>query len=166
MLKIEPVETADQIALAQKLIRGYFSWFFDLIPGSDQDAAFSGWEQELVALPRCYFPPTGCFLLATVDGQAAGCVALIAGDSQAGELKRMFVHPHFRGQRIGVQLVEYLFQEARSFGYKRVILDSHRSMSKAHEIYRNLGFREVEAPSDFPDELKQSVIFMEYALPE
>jgi hypothetical protein len=39
-------------------------------------------------------------------------------------------------------------------------------MSKAHEIYRILGFREVEAPSDFPDELKQSVIFMEYALPE
>jgi hypothetical protein len=97
MLKIEHVETADQIALAQKLIRGYFSWFFYLIPGSDQDAAFSGWEQELVALPRRYFSPTGCFLLATVDGQAAGCVALIAGDSQAGELKRMFVHPHFRG---------------------------------------------------------------------
>jgi GNAT superfamily N-acetyltransferase len=164
MLKIEPVETADQIALAQELIRGYFSWFFELIPGSDQVAAFSGWEQELATLPRCYFPPTGCFLLATVDGQAAGCVALKAGDYKAGELKRMFVHPHFRGQKIGVQLVESLFQKARFFGYERVMLDSHRSMTKAHEIYRNLGFREVEAPSDFPDELKQSVIFMEYAL--
>jgi GNAT superfamily N-acetyltransferase len=164
VLKIESIETATQIALTQELIRGYFEWFFELVPGSDKVAAFSGWEQELVALAPCYFPPTGCFLLATVNGQAAGCVALIASDSETGELKRMFVHPRFRGQNIGTLLVESLLHKARDYGYKRVVLDSHQSMTKAHEIYRDMGFKAVEAPPNFPEDLKQSVIFMAFAL--
>lgn len=160
MLNIEPVANARQIAATQELLRDYFSWFFELVPGSDQDAAFSGWQQEIATLPGCYFPPTGCFLLATLDGQAAGCVALKSDDPDTGELKRMFVHPTFRGQRIGERLVEALFEQARVYGYKRVVLDSHRSMAKAHDIYRKLGFGVVEAPPGFPEELKQVVVFM------
>jgi ribosomal protein S18 acetylase RimI-like enzyme len=160
MLKIEPVATASQIAGIQELLRGYFSWFFELIPGSDQVAAFSGWQQEITTLPTCYFPPTGCFLLATLDGQAAGCIALKSDDPGTGELKRMFVHPAFRGQKIGEHLVDALFEQARGYGYKRVVLDSHRSMVKAHEIYRKLGFEEVDAPPDFPEEVRQVVVFM------
>lgn len=164
MLKIEPVETADQIAATQELICGYFSHCFELVPGSEQVAAFSGWERELATLPRCYFPPTGCFLLATLHGQAAGCVALISNDPETGELKRMYVHPGYRGQNIGERLVESLFQKARGYGYKLMVLDSHRSMTQAHKIYRSLGFKEIEAPPGFPEDLKQSVIFMVCAL--
>jgi GNAT superfamily N-acetyltransferase len=160
MLKIEPVENASQTAGIQGLLRCYFEWFFELVPGSSQVAAFSGWEQEITTLPSCYFPPSGCFLLATVDGKAAGCVALKSDDPEIGELKRMFVQPAFRGRRIGERLVESLFEQARLYGYKRVILDSHRSMTKAHEIYRKLGFDEVDAPSDFPEELRPVVVFM------
>ena len=164
MLKIEPVANASQMAGIQGLLRGYFEWFFELVPGSSQVAAFSGWEQEITALPSCYFPPSGCFLLATVDGEAAGCVALISDDPEIGELKRMYVQPAFRGQGIGERLVDALFEQARNYGYKRVKLDSHRSMSRAHEIYRRLGFEEVAAPHDFPDELRPVVIFMDRSL--
>lgn len=164
MLKIEPVKDVNQIADIQGLLRGYFEWFFELVPGSSEVAAFSGWEQKINALPSRYFPPSGCFLLATVDGKAAGCVALISDDPEIGELKRMFVHPAFRGQRISERMVESLFEQARLYGYKRVILDSHRSMTNAHEIYRKLGFGEVDAPTDFPEELKQVVVFMDRSL--
>jgi GNAT superfamily N-acetyltransferase len=81
-----------------------------------------------------------------------------------GELKRMFVHPAFRGQGIGESLVEALFEQAQIQGHKRVILDSHRSMTQAHKIYRKLGFAEVDAPPDFPEELKSVVIFMDCSL--
>jgi ribosomal protein S18 acetylase RimI-like enzyme len=164
MLKIEPVNDASQIADIQGLLRGYFEWFFELVPGSSEVAAFSGWEQEINKLPSCYFPPSGCFLLATVDGQAAGCVALKSDDPEIGELKRMFVHPAFRGQQIGERMVESLFVQAQLNGFKRVILDSHRSMTKAHEIYRKLGFVEIDAPTDFPDHLRQVVVFMDRSL--
>jgi GNAT superfamily N-acetyltransferase len=150
-----------QIEGVQHLLRGYFSWFFELVPGSDEVEAFSGWQQEITQLPRCYFPPTGCFLLATVNGQAAGCVALKSDSPDIGELKRMFVHPAFRGQRIGERLVEALFEQARGHGYKQVVLDSHILMSHAHGIYRRLGFRDVAAPPGFSKELGQVVVFME-----
>jgi GNAT superfamily N-acetyltransferase len=103
-------------------------------------------------------------LLATVDGEAAGCVALKSDDPVVGELKRMFVHPVFRGQRIGERLVGALFTQARAYGYKRVVLNSHRSMTKAHEIYRKLGFRIVDAPPDFSEERRQVVVFMARSL--
>jgi ribosomal protein S18 acetylase RimI-like enzyme len=164
MLKVETVANANQIASIQGLLRSYFEWFFELVPGSSEVAAFSGWEQEITALQSCYFLPSGCFLLATVNGEAAGCVALISDDPEIGELKRMFVQPAFRGQGIGERLVDALFEQARNYGYKRVTLDSHRSMSRAHEIYRRLGFEEVDAPHDFPDELRPVVIFMERSL--
>jgi GNAT superfamily N-acetyltransferase len=160
MLKIETVPNASQIAGVQALLRAYFAWFFELIPGSSEVAAFSGWEQEITTLPRYYFPPAGCFLLATLDGQAAGCVALLSNAPDTGELKRMFVHPAFRGQGIGERLVKALFAQARLQGHKRVLLDSHRSIASAHAIYRKLGFEEVDAPPDFPEELRQVVVFM------
>jgi GNAT superfamily N-acetyltransferase len=164
MLKIEPVKHESKIAVTQELLRGYFSWFFELVPGSDQVAAFSGWQEEIKTLPSCYFPPTGCFQLATLDGQAAGCIALKSDDPDTGEIKRMFVHPVFRGHKIGERLVEALFEQARAYGYKRVVLDSHSPMIKAHEIYRKLGFREVDSPSDFPEELRPVVVFTEREL--
>lgn len=164
MLTIESARTTGHLAAVQELLRGYFAWFFELVPGSSEVAAFSGWQQEINALPDCYFPPTGSFLLATVDGQAAGCVALKSESPETGELKRMFVHPAFRGQGIGEHLVQALFEQARAYGYKRLVLDSHRSMFHAHAIYRRLGFSDVDAPTDFPEELRPIVVFMARSL--
>jgi hypothetical protein len=42
-----------------------------------------------------------------------------------------------------------------------MILDSHISMRNAHAIYRSLGFGLVDAPADFPERFKPSVVFME-----
>ena len=43
-------------------MRGYFSWFFALVPGSDQVEAFRGWEREEVdgstaEIKRLYVDP-------------------------------------------------------------------------------------------------------------
>jgi GNAT superfamily N-acetyltransferase len=89
-----------------------------------------------------------------------GCIALKSDNPDTGELKRMFVHPTFRGHKIGERLVEAFFEQARAYGYKRVVLNSHRSMIKAHEIYCKLGFGIVDAPPDFPEERRQVVVFM------
>ena len=60
----------------------------------------------------------------------------------------------------GERLVKALFEQARLYGYKKVLLDSPRSMTKAHDVYRKLGLGEVDAPPDFPEEQKQVVVFM------
>jgi ribosomal protein S18 acetylase RimI-like enzyme len=60
----------------------------------------------------------------------------------------------------GERLVQALFEQARLYGYKKVLLDSHHSMTKAHDVYRKLGFDEVDAPPDFPEEHQQVEVFM------
>jgi N-acetylglutamate synthase-like GNAT family acetyltransferase len=160
MLSIRQIENAHQIAAAKLLVRGYFEWFFALVPGSETDPTFRGWENELETIPGRLIPPTGRFLLAEVEGQVAGCIALKPVSTDTCELKRLFVHPSYRGKAIGQELVKTFLVEARASGYKHAVLDSHISMTGAHAIYMQLGFRVVPAPESFPEELKGSVIFM------
>jgi putative acetyltransferase len=160
MLTIDALDNSQQAEAARALMRGYFSWFFALVPGSDQVEAFRGWEQELVQLPAPYVAPSGCFLLAKDAGQACGCVALKEVDRSTAEIKRLYVDPPYRGRAIGQQLVQSVLQKARSLGYRRMLLDSHCSMVQAHAVYRAAGFLDVAAPPDFPEELKPVVVFM------
>jgi GNAT superfamily N-acetyltransferase len=153
-----------EIQNVQELLREYTAWAFTLTADSDQAPTFHGLEQELATLPGIYAPPTGCLLLAMQDGQSAGCIALKGHDATTGELKRLYVRPAFRGRNIGRQLVAALIAEARKFGYQRLILDSHISMTKAHEIYMAAGLRKVKTPSDFPEALNPIVVFMELAI--
>lgn len=164
MLSVNQIKDAKQIAAAQELMREYFSWFFTLVPGSESAPTFQGWESEIANLPGIYIPPMGRLLLATINEQPAGCVALKQVTDQIGELKRMYVSPSTRGKRIGWHLGKALLDEAHTIGYKRLVLDSHISMTHAHQIYEELGFKRVEAPSGFPQELIPIVVFMEYDL--
>jgi len=164
MATILQVSTPTEIRHVQVLIREFTSWAMALVEGSDQAPTFRGLEVELATLPGIYAPPTGCLLLAMQDGQPAGCIALKAHDPTTGELKRLYVRPGFRGRKLGRQLLAALIDEARKLGYRRIVLDSHVSMTKAHEIYRAAGFRIVNAPEEFPEVFKPVVVFMELAV--
>jgi len=161
MLNISQVETEGQIAAARKLFREYFDWVFTLAIGPEEAPTFEALDAELRTLPGIYVPPTGRLLLATEEGQPAGCICLKAHDAATSELKRLYVRPAFRGKNIGWQLVTALVDEARQSGYQRIVLDSHIEMTKAHALYQAAGFQRVEAPDDFPQHLKPTVVFME-----
>jgi len=161
---ITQAATEDQIAGVRELIREYTAWAFTLMKDSDKAPTFQGLEAELAALPGVYVPPAGRLLLATLDGQPAGCVCLKGHDGSTCELKRLYVRPTMRGLNLGWKLVSMLMEEARRSGYRRMVLDSHASMKKAHELYRSAGFRDVSAPAEFPEEMKPFVVFMELDL--
>ena len=140
------------------------TWAFSLTDDINQAPTFEKLEEELATLPGIYSPPHGRLLLAMQDGQPAGCVALKGQDDLICELKRMYVRPAFRGQGVGQALVRTLTEEARQAGFERMILDSHISMKKAHEIYQTFGFKKVRPPDDFPEKFKSIVVFMECEL--
>jgi GNAT superfamily N-acetyltransferase len=146
------------------MMREYLDWT-KTVEGDAHDApTFKGVDNELDTLPGIYGPPLGRLLMATVDGQPAGSVALKPIDEHTVELKRLYVRPAFRGHRIGEQLVDAIVSEARRIGYRRIVLDSHISMTRAHSLYRAAGFSFVDPPADFPDRFKPVVVFMECAL--
>jgi carbonic anhydrase len=164
MLTIVHVVAPADVRDIQELLREYATWTFTLEAGSERAPTFQGFEKELAGLPGSYAPPMGCLLLARDDGAAAGCIALRRHDATTGEVKRLYLRPGFRGKNIGRQLVAALVAEARTLGYRRLILDSHISMTKAHELYAAAGFRKVDAPLEFPEALKPVVVFMEMLL--
>lgn len=162
---ISQVQTEDKIRAAQDLLRDYINWWAETEPEDfAQHPTFVEWEKDIAALPGVFVPPAGRLLLATLDGQPAGCVGLKPYDAVTAEVNRLYVRPAFRGHNIGWQLIDKLISEARHSGYQRLVLDTHISMKKAHIIYEGFGFKPVTAPNDIPETLKPFIVFMELNL--
>lgn len=148
MLRIVPALTEETLSQAQILFREY-----GRMPGVAP--CVEDFEREVAALPGSYAPPGGRLLLAIPDPpgnaeSAAGCVALRPWEQDACEMKRLYVRPAFRGQGAGRDLVKELIDQARSQGYRRMLLDTLPVMHESHRLYRALGFRQIDAYHNKP----------------
>lgn len=122
---------------------------------------FQSFEEELAGLPGAYAPPRGRLLLAHDAGGLAGCVALRPMADGAAEMKRLYVRPAFLGRGLGRALAEQIVGEARAAGYRTLRLDTLPTMTRAHALYRSLGFREVPAFTTNP---VQGTLYFELSL--
>ncbi|HEY4189628.1 MAG TPA: GNAT family N-acetyltransferase [Candidatus Limnocylindrales bacterium] len=160
-LEIGQVVTLVDVEDAGELLRAYASWVLTLTAGMSEVPTFHGLDEELATLPGIYAPPAGRLLLARLDERPAGTIALKPHDAGTAEIKRLYVRPDCRGHEIGRRLVETVVAEARASRYRRLVLDSHVSMTSAHRLYADAGFRRVGVPDDFPEDLRAVAIFME-----
>lgn len=100
--------------------------------------------QELDELPGKYAPPTGSLLLATVNGEPAGIVALRPQADSVCEMKRLYVRPQYRKLGLGRVLVERVIEEGRALGYQVIRLDTIPAiMERAVALYTALGFEKI-----------------------
>lgn len=137
--RVELIEvvSAEGLAHIRTLFRAYAE-------GLGIDLGFQAFEQELASLPGQYAPPGGCLLMATLDGQIAGCVALRPLGEHTCEMKRLYVSSEARGRGIGRTLVCEVIARARNLGYAHMRLDTLPWMDAAIALYRTLGFYEIE----------------------
>ncbi len=126
------------------LVRNIFQ---EYAQGLGIDLGFQQFEHELATLPGEYAAPHGALLLASVDGEIAGCCALRSLDTadypNASEMKRLYVRKAFRGFGLGRLLAEAILDAARSAGYSCVLLDTLDQMESARSLYEDLGFTEI-----------------------
>lgn len=113
----------------------------------DVDLCFQDFEAELASLPGEYTAPQGALLLATVDGEVAGCGALrpLLGCDYANacEMKRLYVRPAFRRFGLGRLLAQALLDRGLQAGYSAMLLDTLDDMEAARGLYASLGFEEI-----------------------
>ena len=121
--------------------------FLEYAQALDVDLSFQGFASELASLPGEYAAPRGVLVLALVDGEYAGCVALRPIDdvdyANAAEMKRLYVRKAFRGFGLGRTLAESILDTARLSDYACVLLDTLDGMESARALYADLGFEEI-----------------------
>jgi putative acetyltransferase len=156
MPEIVQVHTEEQL----QAVRAMFQEYHSELPPQIRTLHF---EHEVESLPGKYASPAGALLLAIVAGQPAGCVGLrpFPGVEGACEMKRLYVRPAFRGDKLGVLLVQQIINEARTRRYRRLRLDTHPpTMQSAVALYTRFGFAVIPDVKNAVPEL----VYMELKL--
>lgn len=108
-------------------------------------------EAEITAGPPTDLePPNGVLLLAQVGGEPAGLGGVRLLDTEAAEVKSMYVAPAHRGHGLARTILVELEEIARERGCRRIQLDTSDYLTGAIALYRGAGYREVPAYNQNP----------------
>ncbi len=143
---IREARSATDISVVRRLFREYAN-------SLSISLCFQNFEEELATLPGFYGRPSGRLYLVKHDGKAIACIGFRPVEPHVCELKRLYVKPPFRQFGLGRQLSQLCLREAAHLGYKKMVLDTLKSMLPARRLYRELGFKPVKAyyHNPFPD---------------
>ncbi len=136
-IALQRASTIDEFQSFGALVREYYKEL-----GVSLD--FQMLDEELAGLPGCYAEPAGAIILASVESEDVGCVAVrplylgadkgVEGPTPTCEMKRLFVRPGRRGLGLGQQLVEASIEAGRSAGYSTMYLDTLERLTAAHRM--------------------------------
>ena len=82
-------------------------------------------------------------LVAYVNDQAVGCGAFKPFNENTVEIKRMFVRPEFRGQRIAEQVLTALETWAGELGMTSCVLETGYKQPEAIRLYERSGYERI-----------------------
>ena len=173
-VSISTVGVADHEADLEKLFREYHEWNKQEVkeaigggPTSTADIEAGYNIQAMIADDFEYLheSASGKLLVAHDGGCLLGCVYLRQMSPNAAEVRRLFVRPPARGQRLGRRLMETLMDTATAEDYERVLLNTGPHTEVAQMLYTDLGFEPTEPyESEIPDAVHDNWHFMELTL--
>jgi GNAT superfamily N-acetyltransferase len=168
MINIDEPAALVELDAVRDLMRAFIAWHRERhvqdLQLIDQYFDAAEFENELRTLPGVYTPPYGRLLLASVQQEPAGCVALRSIDDEYCEMKRMFVYPRFHGKGVGFALAQQLIEHARTAGYRAMRLDTSIRQAEAMGLYARLGFRIIPPYYELPQDMRDWLVFMELEL--
>ena len=111
--------------------------------------------------------PGGQILLADLDGQTVGCVALVPMPNSpvtCYEVAKMAVSPECRGHGVGRRLLEAAIAWAQAQGARRLYLESNARLAPALHLYESAGFRHLPPEARPASPYARADMFMEMLL--
>jgi ribosomal protein S18 acetylase RimI-like enzyme len=94
--------------------------------------------------------PAGLFIVATVEGEAAGCGGVRFLADGVAELTRVWVAPAMRRHGLGLLMVTHLEERAIEHRRRVMRLDTRGDLTEARALYARLGYHEVDPFNDEP----------------
>lgn len=137
---LREVHPADPAARAA--VRRYLAELDERFPG--------GFDPGPLADEETMAPGAGVFVVATSDGAPVACGGVQALPDGAGEVKRMWVDPQWRGAGLGARLLRHLERLAAERGHRVVRLDTNGTLTEAIAMYERAGYRRVPRYNDNP----------------
>ncbi len=109
-------------------------------------------QPDLLEIPTYYQVSCGNFWVAVADGRVVGTVSLLDIGNGQTALRKMFVHPDYRGSERGTAtlLLSTLLQWANRHRVREVFLGTTPKFLAAHRFYEKSGFSEI-AKTDLPE---------------
>jgi putative acetyltransferase len=114
-------------------------------------------DNHILSVEELRAPDIG-FFVARDQGQAVGTAAFrrMAGEAATGgraygEIKRMYVDPSRRGQRLGARLLAALEAALRAESFALALLETGRDQAEALKLYTAAGYRERGPFAGYPD---------------
>ena len=101
-------------------------------------------EQHAICAPHNLLDCDALVALICENGRPVACGALRLLADQAGELKRMFVHPAYRGRGLAREMLRALETRAVAEGCRMLVLETSPDLTAAVSLYRSVGFRPIE----------------------
>ncbi len=110
-------------------------------------------QPDLLALPHSYQSGQGGFWVALSDtDQVVGTIGLLDVDHYTLALRKMFVHPDYRGKEKGTaqKLIDTAIEHAKHIKAVQIYLGTIERYIAARKFYERNGFKSV-AKADLPD---------------
>ena len=131
-------------ALAAQAVEQYFAELHSRFPGGF-DAAAARAADAVAATDGA-----SMFAVANSDGMPVACGGVQQLTATCGEIKRMWVHPAWRGAGLGSRLLRYLEAAAVELGYQTIRLDTNATLTDAIAMYERAGYHHIARYNDNP----------------
>ena len=160
-MKIDLIEAYSYKEEVKALFKEYTGMLIECDNDFKEYLNKQNYDEELEHLESKYGLPYGRLYLAFCDNKLAGCIGLRKIDEKNCEMKRLYVRPEFRGNNIGNILVKKIIEDAKTIGYKHILLDTFPFLETAIKLYKNLGFYEIESYNNSP---MDNLIYLKFDL--
>lgn len=115
--------------------------FRELVTLLDQDLAIRDGEDHAFYTQFDKVDKINNVIVCYQNDNAIGCGAFKKFTSDTVEIKRMFVHPDFRGKGIASKILASLEIWANEFGYTSCVLETGKNNPGAIALYQKSGYK-------------------------
>ncbi len=116
-----------------------------------QDSLYPPESRHILDLDALKEPNVLFAVARNAAGHAIGCGAIVIG-REYGEVKRMYVHPHSRGQGLARQVLVLLEAKAAELHCMTLMLETGPRQPEALAFYASLGYARRPPYGDYWDD--------------